>query len=109
MDFRPSLLPKLAACPAYRPEEFAGAAADRGTSMDVVFREANCGLPDRSTALTNDANAAVGWAVETVRILAGENALEAREPQLVIGQSRRAVSSEGAEEEGEKASPIPTP
>lgn len=84
MSFRPSLLPKLAACPKYQPTEFAGDAAGRGTTMDVVFRETICGMPDRSTVLNEDAFAAVCWAVDTCRILAGEHPLEAREEHLMI-------------------------
>jgi hypothetical protein len=82
---RPSLLPKLAACPRYEPEPIAGAAADRGTALDVVFRAVICA--DESALQTlpdEDAVSAVCWAVDTARILAGDAYLEANEENLRI-------------------------
>jgi hypothetical protein len=86
---RPSLLPKLALCGHYRSEEFAGAAADRGTMMDEAFRllieRPAHGLPDRHWHQFNEEEeAAIYWAVATARALAGEHRLEAREEFLKI-------------------------
>lgn len=82
--FRPSLLPKLAACPKYEPQEFAGEAAGRGTAMDVAFRTIIAAEVEYEGDLDEDAFAAVCWAVDTSRILAGEHPLEARENELAI-------------------------
>lgn len=82
---RPSLLPKLAACPRYEPEPIAGAAAERGTELDVVFRAVLGGDNAALSALPDeDALAAVTWAVDTSRILAGDALLEANEENLRI-------------------------
>jgi hypothetical protein len=84
--FRPSLLPKLAACPKYAPEEFAGAAAGRGTELDGLFRIwiVENDEPAFPPSTTMDDLAAVRWAVDTSRILAGGHPLEARESELRI-------------------------
>lgn len=84
MDLRPSALPKLAACPKWESQESAGPAAERGTVMDVVFRSAIQGTPGWELLLGQDDLAAVQWAVDTSRILAGEHPLEAREEHLRI-------------------------
>jgi len=88
---RPSLLPKLALCGHYRSEEFAGAAADRGTKLDNVFRLALTPpelLPKTGTVgvilSDDDQIQAVEWAVKTARALAGEHDLEARESELRV-------------------------
>lgn len=84
MSFRPSLLPKLAACARYQPEANAGAAANRGTAMDAAFREIIQGNPDAAAALDEEALASVSWAVDTAWILAGEHPLVAGEENLRI-------------------------
>ena len=84
MNFRPSLLPKLAACAKYQPQEFAGAAARRGTLMDEAFRTIIAAEVEYEGDLDEDSFAAVCWAVDTSKILAGEHPLEAREAELRI-------------------------
>ncbi len=85
MNFRPSLLPKLAACPKYQSEESAGPAAERGTMLDVAFRLEITGvLVDHDPAMNEDDAAAVAWAVDTARVLAGDHPLEASEDALRI-------------------------
>lgn len=80
---RPSLLPKLAQCPRYESTEFAGAAADRGTAMDSAFRAILSGAHVGWTPEADpDDIAAVKWAVDTSRVLAGGSPLEAREEFL---------------------------
>ena len=90
---RPSLLPKLAACAAYASEEFAGAAADRGTEMDVHFRALISAQSDEDKAfvigemkkgLEPDAVGSVLWAVEISTFLARGEKLEANEEDLRI-------------------------
>lgn len=84
MNFRPSLLPQLAACPEYQPEESAGEAADRGTAMDAIFRGIISGEPDNTPIPCGEDLAAVLWAVKTAQLLGGERPLEALEDQLRI-------------------------
>jgi hypothetical protein len=84
---RPSLLPKLALCGHYRSEEFAGAAADRGTKLDEAFRlliEKPERFPSNWHEFTEDERTAILWAVKTAGALAGEHRLEAREEFLKI-------------------------
>lgn len=90
---RPSLLPKLAACAAYTSEEFAGAAADRGTEMDVHFRAIISAQTDEDKALVigdmkkslePDAVGSVLWAVDISLLLARGEKLEANEEDLRI-------------------------
>jgi hypothetical protein len=83
---RPSLLPKLALCGHYRSEEFAGAAADRGTMMDVAFREliADGCYATNSTEFGDAEADAVHWAAKTAWALAGAHRLEAREEFLRV-------------------------
>ncbi len=81
---RPSMLPKLAQCGHYRPDENAGEAAERGTKLDTVFRlllqNKNVSVAD----LTSDEREAVVWAVETARALSGNWPIEAAEEELRI-------------------------
>jgi hypothetical protein len=116
---RPSILPKLALCAHYRSEANAGAAAERGTKLDVAFRdtvtedESDDGetgdndFPTEAdaerehaaklqpflalldgknieTTLDADDRAAVRWAVDTAKALAGNNRLESREEVLRV-------------------------
>lgn len=83
---RPSLLPKLAECPRFEPEPIAGPAAERGTALDVVFRKTISGDAEAIKDLGDDEDvlAAVCWAVDTARILAGDATLEADEENLGI-------------------------
>lgn len=87
VEIRPSALPKLALCRHYLGETDAGEAADRGTRLDVVFREMiESDWPSGTDApgLEGDDAEAVRWAVETVRLLAGGEPLDAREEALRV-------------------------
>lgn len=81
---RPSALPKLALCGSYRPDPVSGPAAERGTTMDVAFREAIQGNWQKANAMDELELDAVKWAVATAKALAGAHDLEAREEQLKI-------------------------
>lgn len=81
--FRPSLLPKLAECPKFESSQDAGAAADRGTALDVLFRQC-IASPELTPPAGTDDGDAVAWALDTARLLAGEHALESREEFLRI-------------------------
>lgn len=81
---RPSALPKLALCGHYRSDE-AGAAAERGTIMDRMFRGAISGVGDKADDWQTGEDADnVLWAVETARALAGGHPLEANEEALRV-------------------------
>ena len=81
---RPSMLPKLAKCGDYRPEEVPGDAAARGTTMDVAFREAIGGNDAKLQALEALDKTAVIWAVDTARALAAGAGLISKEEDLRI-------------------------
>jgi len=86
MNMRPSLLPKLAACPRYVAPEYAGKAAARGTALDVAFRSfiASEQVPSDWHERTADERAALSWAVDTAKVLAGGAVLEAGESHLRV-------------------------
>ena len=100
MSLRPSSLPKLAACAKYEGSEDAGAAANRGTEMDTLYRAI---LAGKATAdPLNEDHRAVHWAVETTRLLAhGEEILSAEEDLRVdacgmTGTADAAIPTEDA-------------
>lgn len=71
---RPSLLPKLAACPCYQSTGTASAAAERGTKMDAAFRSILTNSLDNAfTDLTEDEKNAVLWATSTIRTICGDH------------------------------------
>lgn len=85
---RPSSLPKLACCRAYVPAEGSSAAAERGTRMDRVIRDAWALQGDEAACSAcleqlgaEDAPAA-RWAIETMRGLAGDAELVTDEALL---------------------------
>ncbi len=80
---RPSILPKLALCGQYRSAP-AGAAAERGTRLDVVFRDAIAGGWKAAGKLDPLELDAVQWAVDTARALANGSPLESDEEALKI-------------------------
>lgn len=80
---RPSLLPKLAACPKFEPQEDAGPAAERGTALDIAFRAEIAGL-EPEVEISLDDGDAIQWALDTARILAGDAVLDANEENLRI-------------------------
>ncbi len=73
MSLRPSALPKLALCACYTSDPNPGPAAERGSSLDTMFRARIQGLPEPDDGFlsTEADNAAVEWAVATARALAG--------------------------------------
>ena len=81
--FRPSSLPKLALCPKYVGSEPTGGYADRGTRMDVAFRES---IITGTVPVLEDQEelAAVIWAATTAKLLARGSYLEARESELKV-------------------------
>jgi hypothetical protein len=83
MKVRPSLLPKLAVCGAYEPDPNAGPAAERGTRLDACFRAAIANEP-WPHALADDEVAAVQWAVDTVRVLAGAEVVHSAEADCAL-------------------------
>lgn len=80
---RPSALPKLALCGRYRPDPAPGAAAERGTRLDGLFRLLIAHHHIAAPAAAEDRQA-LSWAVETARILSGGLPLESREDALRI-------------------------
>lgn len=84
VTFRPSALPKLAACVKYESQPFAGAAASRGTRMDEAFRHLLMGEMDAIDALDEMDADAVSWAVKTVETLALGSPVLADEDDLRI-------------------------
>lgn len=87
MSLRPSSLPKVAVCACYEGDPSGSKYADRGTAIDIVFRAMIVGdsvSMEATSAVPADDLAAAQWAVDTARILAGEDALEAREEHLRI-------------------------
>ena len=80
---RPSILPKLALCGQFRSAP-AGAAAERGTRLDVAFREAIEVRFDALKQLEPEEADAVKWAVSTAVLLANGSPLEADEEALKI-------------------------
>jgi hypothetical protein len=80
---RPSILPKLSLCGQFRSAP-AGAAAERGTRLDVVFRDAIAGGWKAAGKLDPLELDAVQWAVDTARALANGSPLESDEEALKI-------------------------
>lgn len=97
IPLRPSSLPKLAECPRYESEPVAGAAADRGTAMDSAFRAILDGshvgfLPD-----TNPEDiAAIRWAVDAFKILAGNAPIQSSEKDLKVEMLGMTGTADGA-------------
>ena len=80
---RPSILPKLSLCGQFRSAP-AGAAAERGTRLDVVFRDAIAGGWKAAGKLDPLELDAVQWAVDTARALANGSPLESDEEALKV-------------------------
>lgn len=81
---RPSMLPKLALCGRYRPNEDAGDAAARGTKLDEAFRAAIAGNAAPFGDLASEDQKAVTWAVDTSKALAGGKELLSGEDALRV-------------------------
>jgi CRISPR/Cas system-associated exonuclease Cas4 (RecB family) len=84
MSLRPSSLPKIAVCACYEGDPTGSKYSDRGTAIDVVFRAMLSGDPVGLETISPDDLSAAQWAVDTARILAGDDELEAREEHLRI-------------------------
>lgn len=83
-DFlRPSMLPKLALCGHYR-SDVAGAAADRGTRLDVAFRDSIARKNIDVSGFDSEEREAIKWASATARALSGDWPLESDENWLKI-------------------------
>ncbi len=75
MDLRPSLLPKLAACPCFEPSPGESEAAARGTRMDEATRALLAGdirRGDVASTLAEDEAEAVIWMAEWICMVAGD-------------------------------------
>ena len=82
---RHSMLPKLAACPKYRPTPGpAGPAAARGTKMDEAFRLGLQGDRSKIDALPAEDRPAVEWAVALMEDYKRIGTIEAREEYLAM-------------------------
>lgn len=87
MSLRPSSLPKLAACPCFEANPNAGPAAERGSALDTIFRGRVQGALDQPELFyqpTSSDLAAVDWAVNMVRALAGGSTLLVRENECRV-------------------------
>lgn len=83
-DFlRPSILPKLALCGQFRSGP-SGAAAERGTRLDVAFRELIALRFDALKQLGPEQVDAVKWAVSTAVLLANGSPLRSDEEGLKV-------------------------
>jgi hypothetical protein len=74
MSLRSSNFPKLALCACYQSDPNPGPAAERGSSLDALFRARMAGLPEQHEMFyqPNEADLdAVEWAVTTLKALAG--------------------------------------
>ena len=80
---RPSALPKLAVCPCYKGASGQSEAAARGTLLDTAFRNAMQGEAMLGDISEEDANTVL-WAVETLKALAGSNAVLTSEESCKI-------------------------
>lgn len=77
---RPSLLPKLSLCGHFRSGEV-GAAAERGTRIDVMFRDLVGGV---GVMGESDEVAAAQWGQMTALAFAGQNSLDATEAGCAV-------------------------
>ena len=87
MSLRPSALPKLAECPCFESSADAGPEAARGSALDALFRARIEGVPDQAEMFytpSADDFAALDWAINMVRTLAGGAALITRDEQCRI-------------------------
>ncbi len=84
---RPSMLPKLAKCSQYRPDETPTEATLRGQRLDAVFRARIAKRNSDMSDLTDADRVAVRWAVETAFALAGRYTLESEEAELRVALS----------------------
>jgi hypothetical protein len=69
---RPSSLPKLAECVRFEGMAGAGPAAERGNTLDKLYREALGGVAELDP--NNDDHRGIAWAVGMTRILANKQA-----------------------------------
>jgi hypothetical protein len=80
---RPSSLPKLKLCGHYEGDPVSGPAAERGTRLDTAFRALIAGV-EPEVGLGGEERAALDWAVDSARILAGGLPLVSDEESLKV-------------------------
>jgi hypothetical protein len=103
MSLRPSNLPKLAECPCYESKPNPGPAAERGSALDALFRSRMRGQSDQAEMFyqPTDADlAAVEWAVNMARALAGGS-------PVITDENQCRVSVPGFEKPGTADALIP--
>jgi len=81
---RHSSLPKLEQCACYESAGGNSPAAARGTRMDEAFRFALSGDASKLDALENDEKMAVDWAINQVRLIAGDETIISEESELKV-------------------------
>jgi hypothetical protein len=69
---RPSSLPKLAECVRFEGKAGAGPAAERGNTLDKLYREVLGGVAELDP--NNEEHKGISWAVDVTRILANKQA-----------------------------------
>jgi len=80
---RPSSLPKLKLCGHWEGDPVSGPAAERGTRLDTAFRALIAGV-EPEVELSIEEGAALDWAVDSARILAGGLPLVSEEESLRV-------------------------
>jgi len=81
---RPSILPKLALCGHYRSEGDAGAAANRGTRIDGLFREMFSGRPLAPAVKDNEEENLAAWAACAAHLQAQGRPVRASEEECRV-------------------------
>ena len=80
---RPSILPKLALCAWYRPQDNQSEAAARGSDVDQIYRDMIIGLRDFPSGSAAEI-AAADWAVGQTDQVAGKNPVLARKEDCEV-------------------------
>ncbi len=80
---RPSALPKIKLCGHFEGDPVSGPAAERGTRLDAAFRSLIAGV-EPEVELSIEEGAALDWAVDSARILAGGLPLVSDEEKLKV-------------------------
>jgi hypothetical protein len=81
---RPSILPKLALCGHYRSEGDAGAAANRGTRIDGLFREMFSGRPLAPAVKDDEEENLAAWAACAAHLHAQGRVVRATEEECRV-------------------------
>ena len=110
-EISPSMLPKLAECPAFVGASGASEAAARGTKLDEVIRELACGWDYSAAAeLPEEDKTACLWGAGKLKELAGQHKVETREEFLAmhVPQLSRVGTADAACWEGKWVADIKT-